>query len=93
MNGLKHERLIEQYVELPQIPQPVHYPLDAYNQDFQFLQSMLSHLSQFVVIRHVLYDVVFLFPKSMQLKEVLDYIQPHITQSTIVVCTMNGIVD
>ena len=39
----------------------------------------------------VLYDVVFLFPKSMQLKEVLDYIQPHINQSTIVVCTMNGL--
>lgn len=39
----------------------------------------------------VLYDVVFLFPKSMQLKEVLDYIQPHINHSTIVVCTMNGL--
>lgn len=39
----------------------------------------------------VLYDVVFLFPKSMQLKEVLDYIQPHINHSTIVVCMMNGL--
>ena len=27
----------------------------------------------------------------MQLKRVLDYIQPHINQSTIVVCTMNGL--
>lgn len=37
------------------------------------------------------YDIVFLFPKSMQLEEVLSHIQPHIHDNTIVVCTMNGL--
>lgn len=37
------------------------------------------------------YDIVFLFPKSMQLETVLTAIKPHIHQDTIVVCTMNGL--
>ena len=37
------------------------------------------------------YDIVFLFPKSMQLEEVLSHIQPHLHDNTIVVCTMNGL--
>lgn len=37
------------------------------------------------------YDIVFLFPKSMQLKDVLDYIKPHLSETSIVVCTMNGL--
>ncbi|SAZ37862.1 2-dehydropantoate 2-reductase [Staphylococcus aureus] len=38
-----------------------------------------------------IYDVVFLFPKSMQLKEVMEAMKPHIDNETIVVCTMNGL--
>ena len=38
-----------------------------------------------------IYDVVFLFPKSMQLKEVMEDMKPHIDNETIVVCTMNGL--
>lgn len=37
------------------------------------------------------YDIVFLFPKSMQLKHVLEDIQPHLHNQTIIVCTMNGL--
>lgn len=37
------------------------------------------------------YDVVFLFPKSMQLQQVMMTIKPHIDKHTIVVCTMNGL--
>lgn len=38
-----------------------------------------------------IYDVVFLFPKSMQLKEVMEAMKSHIDNETIVVCTMNGL--
>ena len=38
-----------------------------------------------------LYDVIFLFPKSMQLESVLDAIKPQIHKETIVVCTMIGL--
>lgn len=38
-----------------------------------------------------LYDVVFLFPKSMQLEEILKYIHPHLHETMIVICTMNGL--
>ncbi|HFV7467676.1 TPA: 2-dehydropantoate 2-reductase [Staphylococcus aureus] len=38
-----------------------------------------------------IYDIVFLFPKSMQLKSVMDAMKSNINDDTIVVCTMNGL--
>ncbi|EHJ07316.1 2-dehydropantoate 2-reductase [Staphylococcus simiae] len=40
---------------------------------------------------NAIYDMVFLFPKSMQLSSVMDYMAPHIDDNTIIVCTMNGL--
>lgn len=37
------------------------------------------------------FDIVFLFTKAMQLESMLTHIQPHIHDTTIMVCTMNGI--
>jgi len=37
------------------------------------------------------FDIVFLFTKAMQLERMLTHIQPHIHDTTIMVCTMNGL--
>lgn len=37
------------------------------------------------------FDIVFLFTKAMQLESMLTHIQPHIHDTTIMVCTMNGL--
>lgn len=37
------------------------------------------------------FDIVFLFTKAMQLESMLAHIQPHIHDTTIMVCTMNGL--
>ena len=37
------------------------------------------------------FDIVFLFTKAMQLERMLTQIQPHIHDTTIMVCTMNGL--
>ncbi|PNZ70351.1 2-dehydropantoate 2-reductase [Staphylococcus croceilyticus] len=37
------------------------------------------------------YDVIFLFTKAMQLQDMLQHIQSHIHDNTIMVCTMNGL--
>lgn len=37
------------------------------------------------------FDIVFLFTKAMQLESMLTHIQPHILDTTIMVCTMNGL--
>ncbi|MCJ1655634.1 2-dehydropantoate 2-reductase [Staphylococcus sp. NRL 16/872] len=37
------------------------------------------------------YDVIFLFTKAMQLHDMLQHIQSHLHDQTIMVCTMNGL--
>lgn len=63
-------------------------PIDINGEGYHF-DIPMHCLSQ--IPSNELYDVIFLFPKSMQLESVLDAIKPHIHKETIVVCTMNGL--
>ncbi|MCJ1661457.1 2-dehydropantoate 2-reductase [Staphylococcus sp. NRL 18/288] len=43
------------------------------------------------ILKDAKYDVIFLFTKAMQLHDMLQHIQSHLHDQTIMVCTMNGL--